>query len=162
MTQRRQTRVDTMSAQTPIIVMIHEAWHTPTHYSRLVDLLTLEGYVVACPQLPTSQSNNDYKANFSDDCSLIYQLVFDLVSDGREVMLFTHGYGSFVATESCVGLSRSTRSYSELDGGVIGMVVVAGFLPEEGDSFKKCLGGKWPTNLQQQVYSLLYALQTDG
>jgi hypothetical protein len=165
MTKHHQTRVDISSAQSPIIVIIHEAWHTPTHYSRLVDLLTAEGYAVVCPQLPTSQSDNDCKASFSDDCSLIYELVFDIVSDGREVVLFAHGYGSFVATESLAGVSKKTRSDSKLDGGVIGMVIVAGFLPKEGDSLKKCLGGEWPMNLQQQVCSLygtLYLHMTDG
>jgi dienelactone hydrolase len=153
MIERRQTRVGTMSENTPIVVIVHEAWHSPTHYARLVDLLSAEGFAVACPQLPTSQSGTNYLASFSDDCSVIYQLVFDLVSDGREVLCLAHGYGSFVASEALTGLNKATRSDSSLLGGVIAMVVIAGFLPNEGDSLKKCFGGEWPEYLLQLVSS---------
>lgn len=135
----------------PVIVIVHEAWHTPTHYGRLIDMLTAEGFATVCPQLLTAHTEENCTSSFNDDCSLIYQLVFDLSSDGHDIVVLAHGYGSFVASECLAELSKQVRNNMDRQGGVTELISVAGFLPEHGQSIKDCYGGEWPDFVKQQV-----------
>ncbi|KAE9984868.1 hypothetical protein BLS_000951 [Venturia inaequalis] len=128
----------------PVIVILHEAWHTPAHYGRLIDMLTAEGFATVCPQLLTAHTEENCTSSFNDDCSLVYQLVFDLASDGHDIVVLAHGYGSFVASECLAELSKQVRNNLDKQGGVTELISVAGLLPEHGQSLKDCYGGQWP------------------
>lgn len=135
----------------PVIVILHEAWHTPAHYGRLIDMLTAEGFATVCPQLLTAHTEENCTSSFNDDCSLVYQLVFDLASDGHDIFVLAHGYGSFVASECLAELSKQVRNNLDKQGGVTELISVAGLLPEHGQSLKDCYGGQWPDFVKQQV-----------
>ena len=135
----------------PIVILIHDSWHIPTHYSTLIDTLSSLGYAVACPQLLTSHTESNCTSTFNDDCSLIYQLVFDLCSDGNDIVALCHGYGGFIASEALGELSKDERNQAGKIGGVIGMVSLAGMLPEQGQSLKDVYGGEWPECIRQHV-----------
>ena len=152
----------------PVLVLVHDAWHKPTHYCAFIDHLSALGYPITCPELPTAgsegtnkdkdNSSTEHDASFHDDVSLIYQLVFDLCSDGNDVMVLAHGYGAFVATEAIGELGKKTRENFSNVGGVVGFVAIAGVLPEQGRNFKDSLSGhlgaEWPPYISQQVWSL--------
>jgi pimeloyl-ACP methyl ester carboxylesterase len=139
----------------PVAVIVHDAWHTPAHYSHLIDSLSALGYPVACPQLLTAHTESNCTASFHDDCSLIYQLAFDLCSDGNDVIIFGHGYGAFIATEALGELDKRERQLQGRAGGVIGLIALAGLLPDKGESLKDVfaghVGGEWPEYIRPQV-----------
>jgi hypothetical protein len=136
----------------PVVVIIHDAWHTPTHYSQLIDKLCTHGFPTACPQLLTSHTEENCTSSFNDDCSMVYQLIFDLASDGHDIIAFAHGYGSFVSTEVLGQLAKGIRKQAGLSGGVISLVSLSGFLPAHGETLRTQFGGQWPDYLQQQVH----------
>jgi pimeloyl-ACP methyl ester carboxylesterase len=139
----------------PVIVLVHDAWHMPTHYSTFIDTLTTLGYAIACPQLLTAHRESNCVSSFNDDCSLIYQLVFDLCSEGNDVVVIGHGYGAFIATEVLGDLSKTEREHLDRTGGVIGLVGLAGLLPNQDETLKDVMtsqnGGEWPEYIRQQV-----------
>ena len=135
----------------PVVVLVHDAWHTPTHYSQLIDELTALGYPIACPQLLTAHHESNCTSSFNDDCSLIYQLVFDLCSDGNDVVVLGHGYGAFIATEAIGELGKQEREKQKRPGGVIGFIALAGLLPNKGQTLKDVFGGEWPEYIRHQV-----------
>jgi hypothetical protein len=114
-------------------------------------MLTAQGFPTACPQLLTSHTEQNCTSSFNDDCSMIYQLVFDLASDGHDIIVIAHGYGSFVASECLCELSQQVRANMDKDGGVVELISLAGFLPEHGQTLKDCFGGDWPEFIKEQV-----------
>ncbi|QDS77514.1 hypothetical protein FKW77_000622 [Venturia effusa] len=134
----------------PVVVILHEAWHTPTHYGRLIDLLTAQGFATVCPQLLTAHTEENCTSSFNDDCSMIYQLVFDLASDAHDIIVLAHGYGSFVASECLSELSKQVRNNMGRQGGVTELINLCGFLPEHGQSLQDCYGGTWPDFVKEQ------------
>jgi pimeloyl-ACP methyl ester carboxylesterase len=136
----------------PTILIIHDAWHTPTHYSRLIDQLHAAGFDVACPQLLTSSAETNNTSTFNDDTTLIYAMAFDLASDGRNILVLAHGYGGFLATEICGELSKKQRVAAGQNGGIVGIVYMAAWLPQQGASFKQTVGrGELPIYMPQNV-----------
>lgn len=143
----------------PVVVILHEAWHTPTHYGRLIDMLTAQGFPTVCPQLLTSHTEENCTTSFNDDCSMVYQLVFDLASDGHDIFVIAHGYGGFVASECLSELSKQVRNNMDKQGGVTELINLCGLLPEHGQSLKDCYGGQWPDFVKQQVWATLSSNQ---
>jgi len=135
----------------PTIVIIHDAWHTPTHYSKMIDLLSVEGFEVACPQLLSCSSEVNSRCSFNDDVSLMYQLVFDLVSDGKSVICVMHGYGGYIGTEILSDLCASQRTKDGRSGGVVHMVWISAVLPGKGVSMQMAMGGEFPDYTPLQV-----------
>ena len=135
----------------PTVVIIHDAWHTPTHYSRFIDTLTSWGFEVACPQLLTCTADANNASSFSEDVSLIYSLCFDLASEGNDIICVVHGYGAFVGSEILTELCKSQREESGQPGGVVSLVWIASFMPETGQSLKDAMGGEWPDYMPEQV-----------
>jgi alpha-beta hydrolase superfamily lysophospholipase len=144
----------------PVVVLITEAWHTPTHYSTFIDTMSALGYAIACPQLLTASTESDVKANaesdvtssFHDDCSMIYQLVFDICCEGNDVLVIAHGYGGVIAAEALAELGKEDRAGGGKSGGVIGVIAVAGILPQPGDTLLAAFGGEWPDYIREHVW----------
>lgn len=149
---------NTLPELLPVVVLIPEAWHTPVHYSSFIDAMSSLGYAMACEQLPTGStetdsSESDNMAGFNDDVSMIYQLVFDLVSDGNDIVVIAHGYGGFVASEALTDLGKEERAGAGKSGGVVGLISVAGLLPVQGDTLLAAFGGEWPDYITEKVCS---------
>jgi dienelactone hydrolase len=135
----------------PTIVIIHDAWHTPTHYSKLVDLLTAQGFEVACPQLLTCTTEASNTCSFNDDVNLLYPLVFDLASEGKNIICLMHGYGGYIGTEILGDLSASPRAQQGLAGGIVHMVWISSPLPDTGISMLAAMGGSFPDFMPLQA-----------
>jgi len=136
----------------PTIVIIHDAWHTPTHYSKLIDLLCAEGFEVACPLLPSCSLEVNSTYSFNDDVSLIYQLVFDLVSEGKSVICVMHGYGGYIGTEILGELCSRQRAMTSRSGSVVHLVWISAVMPGKGVSMQMAMGGELPDYTPLQVW----------
>lgn len=140
----------------PTIVIFHDAWHTPIHYSKMIDLLSAQGFEVACPQLPSCSSEQNNTSSFNDDANFVYALVFDIASDAKNIICVMHGYGGYVGTETLGDLSASQRAQNGLSGGVVHMVWISAVLPDTGVSMQMAMGGDFPEYTPLQVSFLPY------
>ena len=101
------------SATPPIhnIVLVHGAWADGSSWSKVVPLLEKKGFHVVCVQNPLT--------SFADDVAATKRIVD--AQDGP-VLLVGHSYGGAVITEA------------GNDSKVAGLVYVAAFAPDKGES----------------------------
>ncbi|KAL6231682.1 hypothetical protein BDW75DRAFT_233398 [Aspergillus navahoensis] len=97
----------------PTIVIVHGAWHNPTHYSGLTAGLRALGHEVLVPRL---LSMNGARPPNSD-----------LYTDSDHIR-------SYVGTNALAGLDTSARKASNLPGGVVRLVYMCAHALTEGTS----------------------------
>lgn len=131
-----------MSEEKPYIALVPGAWHSPIHYQELLDLFESAGYPTKSVQLPSVGSPDPKKESVTGDAAAIREkLLLPLIEDGKDVVLLMHSYGGCPGAAAATGLSKTERE--ENGGGIIGLVFIAAFLAQEGDSLLSALGGKF-------------------
>ncbi|WCM29644.1 alpha/beta hydrolase [Sphingomonas sp. QA11] len=93
------------------IILVHGAWADGSSWSRLIPLLLAKGYNVTAVQLPLT--------SLADDAATVKRAI--ALADGS-VILVGHSYGGAVITEA------------GNDPKVVGLVYVAAFAPDAGQS----------------------------
>lgn len=125
------------SAAKPAIVLVHGAWHQPSHYSAFVQRLQDAGFEVSCPLLPTCEDGTKLTANMYSDVEVVRTQVNFLLERSRSVIMLLHSYGGAVGTEAVKGLSARERSAEGLSGGVVRLIYMCGFMLQVGE----CVSG---------------------
>ncbi|MCW3481331.1 alpha/beta hydrolase [Neisseriaceae bacterium JH1-16] len=98
----------------PNILLVHGAWGDASHWRHVIPLLHAKGYKVAAVQNPLT--------SLADDVERTTKLA---LAQGGPTLLVGHSYGGAVIT----GAAHAPN--------VVGLVYIAAFAPDEGDS----LGG---------------------
>ena len=133
-----------MQDSKPVVVVVPTAWHSPKHYSLLFDLLQKSGYNVSAQPLPSLNPATPVNVHLATDADFVrHQQLLPLLEQGKDILLVMHGYGGCPGGMAATGLSKKQRSAEGLKGGVVGLVFVAGFLLNEGESVFSKLGGKF-------------------
>ena len=133
-----------MQSPKPTLVLIPTAWHSPVHYVALFDLLTDAGYPTLSQAPPSVDPHLALNVHVATDEAFIRDnLLLPLLEEGKDVVLVLHGYGASPGAAAAVGLSKKERANQDRKGGVIGLVVVAGFVFAEGETLFGRLGGKF-------------------
>ena len=133
-----------MQSAKPTIVLVPGAWHSPSHYTGLIQELQEAGYIVLSQQLPTLNPATPADVSVASDTAFVrQQLLAPLVEAGVDVLLVTHSYGSVPGAAAAVGMSRTQRVVEGKAGGVLGLVCIAGFLFSDGDSLFNKIGGRF-------------------
>lgn len=125
------------SAVKPAIVLVHGAWHQPSHYSAFVQQLQNAGFEVSCPLLSTCDEETKLTANMYSDVEVVRNQVTCLLEKCRSVMMLLHSYGGAVGTEAVKGLSAREPAAEGLSGGVVRLIYMCGFMLQVGE----CVGG---------------------
>lgn len=77
----------------PAIVLVHGAWHNPTHWDRVATPLRKGGYEVKAPQLPSVGVSKDPGGALSKDAETVADAIRTYTSQGRDVVVVMHSYG---------------------------------------------------------------------
>jgi pimeloyl-ACP methyl ester carboxylesterase len=107
----------------PNIVLVHGAWADGSSWSRVIELLQGNGYNVAAPQFP--------ETSLAEDVARLRQV---LARQEGPTILTGHSYGGQIIT----ALGADTPN-------VAGLVYIAAFGLDEGESLGALLGGGPPT-----------------
>lgn len=81
----------------------------------------------------------------------MYPLVFDLASEGKNIICVMHGYGGCIGTEILSDLSASQRAKNNMPGGVIHMIWISAVMPDSSMSMQAAMGGEFPDYTPLQV-----------
>lgn len=134
------------SSSSPVIVLVHGAFHPPVFYQPLVAALQAapHHYTVLAPALPTTGSDDGVAGKtYVDDVRRIHADLLPLLDAGHEAVLVCHSQGGVAgsaAAENQTVVDRNTRG---LPGGVKAVVYIAAFaFAEKGMSIIKYLGGE--------------------
>jgi pimeloyl-ACP methyl ester carboxylesterase len=94
------------------VLLVHGAWADGSCWSSVIKALQGDGYEVKAVQLR--------EQSLADDASIVREAIDALP---RPVVVAGHSYGGFVMSEATAGASN-----------VVGLVFVAAFAPDEGES----------------------------
>ncbi|KAK8080618.1 hypothetical protein PG997_008436 [Apiospora hydei] len=126
------------SASSPVIVIVHGAFHPPVFYQPLVGALQAppHNYTVLAPALPTTGSDDSVTGKtYLDDVRQIHSTLLPLLDAGRQAVLVCHSQGGVAgsaAAENQTVVDRNTRG---LPGGIKAVVYISAFaFPEKGMS----------------------------
>lgn len=72
-------------------VLVHGAWHTPSHWGNVTTKLREDGYQVETPQLPSSNkvAVDDV---YAKDIAVVKEAIRNLTSKGKNVIVVLHSY----------------------------------------------------------------------
>ncbi|KYG44762.1 hypothetical protein M433DRAFT_68675 [Acidomyces richmondensis BFW] len=116
----------------PIITLVHDAFHTQTHFDQVALVLSAEEFEVLRPSLPSASPTLRPNA-FLADVNSIFETVRPYLEAGRNFVFVMHGYGAIpgsVAAERLNSLSLERPQGGE----VVKLVFIAGIIPELGGS----------------------------
>ena len=83
----------------------------PVHYETIAESLEAAGHEVEVPKLTSVGAKSDTGHALNDDAVAIADILQDLVSAGKDVVLVGHSYGGLVGTEA-VGMLFEERGSS--------------------------------------------------
>jgi pimeloyl-ACP methyl ester carboxylesterase len=110
-------------SESPNIVLVHGAWADGSSWSAIVERLQAEGYSVVAPQFP--------ETSLADDVARLRQV---LNRQSGPTIVVGHSYGGQIMTALATNAPN-----------VVGLVYIAAFGLDEGESLGAQLGGGPPT-----------------
>ncbi|MFC4763938.1 alpha/beta fold hydrolase [Dyella koreensis] len=124
-------------ADRPTIVLVHGAWGDGSHWSKVIPVLNAKGYRVSAVQNPLT--------SLEDDIERTRRLV---EAQPGPVLLVGHSYGGAVIS----GAGHASN--------VVGLVFVAAFAPDEGDSLGSIFARQEPppgaASIRPDAYGFLW------
>lgn len=113
----------------PVIVLLHDMWHTPEHYRPYITALEKSLFEVYCPLLSIcdlSLPQNRRSALY--DLHILSELLGSLISAGKKVIMVMHGYGGFIGSSVPEKLSFDYRAALGKRGGVIHLLYMCAYI----------------------------------
>lgn len=134
------------SRKTPTILIIPTLLHTPAHYGPLCWYLETQGFSSSFALLlPSSSHESSNSSNgMAEDVAAIRRVLEELVVKNEEdVVVVMHGYGAVPGCQAVTAdLGREARvQEGKSGGGVTGLVLIGGWLVEEGESIEGTIRG---------------------
>jgi len=134
-------------SQKPTLIFVPGAWHTASTWDKTTALLEPQGYKCVCITLPSTLGNP--AATFLDDITAARDAIVAETTQGRDVVLVVHSYGSMVGSSAIKGLTKS-NSTSTTGGHVVGYVMIATGFTVTG----KCFFDGFPGGVPPPIWRL--------
>ncbi|KAK5137140.1 hypothetical protein LTR08_000645 [Meristemomyces frigidus] len=123
------------------ILIAHDAFHKASAYDTLATHLATFDLRTIVPQLP-SASRCSPPDPFAADTAMFHNAVVAELMTGHNVVVLAHGYGGLPGCEALQHLPL--RSSKAGIGRILGIIFVAAFVAEEGESFATAMEGGQP------------------
>ncbi|OIW31664.1 hypothetical protein CONLIGDRAFT_234566 [Coniochaeta ligniaria NRRL 30616] len=142
------------------IVIVPGSFATTPPYEVLVKGLKAKGYnarVVGL--LSVNDGTRLPPATMQDDAAEIRSAVQSILDDPetpRNVVLAVHSYAGVPGTEAVKGLSKADRSAKGKDTAVVGLLYMAGFLPQEGQCVRDLMSKDVPEEFKHPSPGIYY------
>lgn len=119
----------------PVIVLVHDMWHTPGVYEPYIWALEQAAFSVYCPQLPTCNlSLPSYKRSVLNDLRVLDALLKALLAAGKKVIMVMHGYGGIIGSNIPETYSFDYRAARGEPGGIIHLLYMCAYILPSGHS----------------------------
>ncbi|KAL9600822.1 MAG: hypothetical protein Q9219_002960 [cf. Caloplaca sp. 3 TL-2023] len=80
-----------------------------------------------------------------DDVSALNKTLLSLLDEqGKDIVLYLHSYAGFPGSAAIAGLSKAERLAAGQKGGILGLIYQSAFIPKQGDTLLKMIGGEYP------------------
>lgn len=121
----------------PNILLIHDSFMGPAHFTPLTTELTNAGFRVLCPQLPSCTTAYEPDA-IATDVQTVFQACLPDLYGGRNILVVMSGYGGIVG--SVVAARLNEHSLDRPGAGMVtGLMFVSAMVLQENESFSDVL-----------------------
>ncbi|KAH7092469.1 Alpha/beta hydrolase family-domain-containing protein [Paraphoma chrysanthemicola] len=93
-------------ANLPTLLFIPGAWHKPTCFHKVIDILQ-HRYHLKCVTVTLSSTKGNPEATFKDDLDAARAVLTNETSAGRDVLLIAHSYGGMIGNSAIKGFTRT-------------------------------------------------------
>lgn len=112
----------------PYIVLVHGAYHQPSHWDLLVELLQSAGHPTSAPKLPSSTAS-PFPGIFDADVASVKQAVVDAIAQGAtSIIPVFHSYGGIPGFEALASLTPDQKR------SITRVVCISAFVITRGNS----------------------------
>lgn len=122
------------------IVIVPGSFSTTPPYDVLIKAFNASGYSARVVGLLSANDGTRLPpATMQDDAAEIRSAVQSILDDPqhpRNVVVIGHSYGGLPATEAVKGFSRADRAGEGKNTGVVALVYIAAFIPDEGQCLR--------------------------
>ena len=119
----------------PVIVFVHDMWHTPGVYWSYLTALQQATFRVYCPQLPTCDLSLPLdKRTVTNDLTVLSGLLKSLLVAGKKVILVMHGYGGILGSNIPRTWSFDYRAARGKPGGIFHLLYMCAYILPSGHS----------------------------
>ena len=109
----------------PTFIFVPGAWHTPSVFSQVIDLLSTHGYTSHGLSLPSVGANPGLP-DFNADVIALQALVNKSIAASEDVIVILWSYGGVVGTEAVLpSMLKPNREKEGKSGGVVHLVFLA-------------------------------------
>ncbi|KIW72960.1 hypothetical protein PV04_01117 [Phialophora macrospora] len=137
-------------ASSPTLVFVPGAWHSAETWGKLAAVLEKQHHYRCIPvSLPSTKS--DPSATLKDDIDATSEIIAAETTQGRDVVVVVHSYGSIPGQSAIKGFTRpknadtaTTPTSTSKSGHVIGLIIIASGFVIAGKSFLDGMGGQPP------------------
>lgn len=135
-----------MTSSPPLILLFPGAFATADGFELLLPFLEEAGYSTFPVSYGSSNPPDPSTATCANDISAVREDVFvRLVEhEHRDVIVLAHSYGGVVAGAAAKGFDKTRRRALGQEGGVVGLIYVAGNITLENESLLEAVGGAYP------------------
>ena len=113
----------------PVIVLVHDMWHTPELYWPYISALEQATFRVYCPLLPTCDlSLPPDRRSVVGDLLVVSGLLKSLFAAGNKVIMIMHGYGGTIGSNIPETLSFDYRAARGERGGIIHLLYMCAYI----------------------------------
>ena len=136
-----------MAKQTnPTIFLLTGCFSKPACFDRLRPFLHSAGYPTIAVGYPSSDPEIPGAATAQRDIDYVRNehLLPLIEREHKDLLLTMHSFGGVVGSAAAVGLSKAERLPHGKQGGVVGLVYIAGNIVQEGQTLLESAGGRWP------------------
>lgn len=127
------------------IILVHGAWHTPSHLEGLAEPLRKD-FLVDAPALDTSGPADVVRSKgLQDNVAAVLKMIQPHLDAGREVVIVAHSAGGVTVPEAVAGNTVQERRAKGLDGGVKAVIFIASLLVLPGGISLAEQAGRMPS-----------------
>ena len=132
-----------MGRSHPSFLVVPGAWHQPEAYEKLVTSLETAGYSAHATSLPSCDTQDPENATCSADAEAVRKAILRSIdAGGNDLVVVCHSYGGIPGGGAAYGLNKTARAKDGKEGGVIGLIYLAGFVVLENSSLLDTMGGQ--------------------
>jgi pimeloyl-ACP methyl ester carboxylesterase len=123
----------------PTLVLVHGAWHSPSHFAALTRYLESNGYTVEAPYLPSMHADDITKITMTEDIAAVRTCLLKAL-ESADVLIVSHSYGTLPSSGALQGLDTASRTSDGHSTYVTGFCIIAGLLVPPGHSVASYYG----------------------
>ena len=139
--------LNALNEKKPTIVLFAGAFANPSWcFKKIAPYFNKAGYPTVYARVPSLCASAGDEISCARDAETSRNSVLLPLIEGeqKDVIIFAHAYGGVVGGGAAVGLSKKARAAEGKDGGVVGLVYLAGNLVSEGETLFQFLDGIHP------------------